>query len=130
MADFNGHLRSNSFLVKDQKIFEKWIGDISYGEIETFAYEEDGTVGFCGYCAVPSYDPETDEDINFLEILATHLQDEEVAIVFEVGSEKLRYLVGLAWAVDHTGEILEVNLNEIYREASENFIGNNIRKAW
>ena len=38
----------------------------------------------------------------------------EVAILQEVGAEKLRYLVGYAVAVNHRGETLAVSIDEVY----------------
>ena len=45
----------------------------------------------------------------------------EVAVLIEVGAEKLRYLCGQAVAVKSDGEILCVNLGQIYQLIAENW---------
>jgi hypothetical protein len=59
-------------------------------------------------------DEETDdyEELDFPAELAKHLLDGEVAIVQECGAEKLRYIVGSAFAVNATGEVVSINLRE------------------
>lgn len=130
MADYHASIRSNYFRVKDTTRFEAWIADHAYGEITTFTDDKDGTVGFLGYCSVPTHDDEG-EEIDFWGELAAHLNEGEIAIVFEIGSEKLRYLVGRATAVCHTGATTDIDLNNIYRHAQDEFLGcNPIQEAW
>lgn len=132
MANFTSCIRSNQFKVKDRESFALWIENDLEGELSIdFVAGENkhDQVVIYGYSDIPNFDADGKE-INFLETLASHLQDKEVAIIFMIGSEKLRYLVGLAWAVYHTGETLEINLDEIYSKAADNFIGSNIREAW
>ncbi len=38
----------------------------------------------------------------------------EMAVFLEVGNEKMRYLLGQATAVESTGQIIEINLNDVY----------------
>ncbi len=45
----------------------------------------------------------------------------------EVGSERLRYVSGLAVAVNHKGECVRVDLNSIYKAARR--LGPNITRA-
>ena len=54
-------------------------------------------------------------DIDLTEELAEHLVEGEVAVLIEVGAEKLRYLVGYAVAVRSDGEVIHLNLNTIYQ---------------
>lgn len=130
MADYHASIRSNYFHVKDATLFAAWIADQGYGEITSFTDNTDGTMGFLGYCSVPTHDDEG-EEIDFWGELSTHLVEGEVAIIFEIGSEKLRYLVGRAMAVCHTGETTEIDLTEIYRQAQDEFMGcNPIQEAW
>ncbi len=44
------------------------------------------------------------------EALAGHLADGEVAVLFEIGHEKLRYLIGTA--VHASGKRVDINLSE------------------
>lgn len=56
-------------------------------------------------------------DLDITEELAQHLPEGEVAILMEIGNEKLRYLTGWATAVrvkDGKPEFLPINLNDIY----------------
>jgi hypothetical protein len=39
----------------------------------------------------------------------------------EIGAEKLRYLTGVAIAVNHKGRVVELTLGDIYRKASRIF---------
>jgi hypothetical protein len=39
----------------------------------------------------------------------------------EIGAEKLRYLTGVAIAVNHKGRVVEVTLSDIYRKAARSF---------
>lgn len=67
---------------------------------------------------------------NFYSSLrSNHFSVKDVAVIFGIGSEKLRYLVGFAYAVHSNGETVEVNLNEIYREAQEAFPNTTINAA-
>lgn len=59
------------------------------------------------------------EDFDFLLELADHLQEGEVAILMEAGAEKLRYIIGVANAINHKGEMLQVNLAHIYTLVEE-----------
>ena len=44
---------------------------------------------------------------------------DSVAVLQEVGHEKLRYLVGVALAVNADGEILKVSLDDLYPRIAE-----------
>lgn len=44
--------------------------------------------------------------IDFNAELAAHLVEGEIAVIQEVGWEKLRYLTGVGYALDHTGTVL------------------------
>lgn len=61
-----------------------------------------------------------DEEIDLAAELAAHLPPQEIAVLIETGSEKLRYLVGEAIAVGPAGEIASVSLDSIYDLALEN----------
>ena len=122
MANYYAYARSNYFRVKDLSAFEalcrKW-------DLEKIA-KEDGRVGFlvnseCGLNTSYHYDPETGEDVeaNFEQELASHLAPGEVAVFMQIGWEKLRYLTGWAWAVNHEGKLVTCDIAEIYELAQE-----------
>ncbi len=121
MANYIPASRSSYFQVKDAAAFaafcKKWgVEMIRDGEHdELFGFLGDDEAG------IPSsyYDAEKDDyvDGNFIEELSEHLADGWVAIVREVGFEKLRYLVGYTVAVNSRGESIEVSLDDIYEAA-------------
>lgn len=53
--------------------------------------------------------------------LAPHLNPRDVAVLIEIGSEKLRYLHGDVVAVHPDGRAAWVNLSDIYKEARKAF---------
>ena len=67
------------------------------------------------------------EDVDFVIELSHHLPEDWVAIIMEVGFEKMRYLIGYALAVNHFGEQELVALDTIYDQAKN--LGKNITLA-
>ena len=129
MANYYSSARTNYFRVKDVDAFNKWIKQFS--GLETIVHETEGTIGilFDGESGVPSF-REVDGDyehLDFMEELALHLADNEVAILQEAGAEKLRYINGYAIAVNNKGERRQISIDNIYDLAKE--LGSNITKA-
>lgn len=124
MADYIAQSRSNYFKVKDIVEFKLWLESIS-SDLE-FISNERG-VGFLIYSPIPSitWDEKSQEyiEFDFHKALAKHLQVGEVAITMEVGYEKIRYLIGVAVAVNHRGKVVYINLDEIYDKAKKVFKG-------
>jgi hypothetical protein len=117
MANYYGQARTNYFRVKDEAAFHEWCGryEISThpgadGTHTILAETEDGSFPYA------DYEEETGEwiDIDFFSELSKHLAEGEVAIAQTTGSEKLRYLVGVAQAVNSEGDFLEINIDDIY----------------
>jgi len=134
MATYTSSARTNYFRVKDVNAFNKWIKQFS--GLETIVQERQGTVGILFDDGVPTYrwgTIEGDEidfnevEIDFMEELALHLADEEVAVLQEVGAENLRFVNGYAIAVNNKGERRDISLENIYDLAKE--LGSNITKA-
>ena len=69
----------------------------------------------------PSYDVEGDTEIDLVAELAQHLPKGQIAVLMEIGAEKLRYLTGVAIAVNHKGRVVELTLGDIYRKSSRAF---------
>lgn len=70
----------------------------------------------------PSYywDEDDEEvDIDFIEEVASFLAPDSIAIFYEVGSEKMRYLAGHAIAINHKHEVLTVNLGDIFQKIQD-----------
>lgn len=128
MANYYASARSNYFKVKDLEAFKAWVDTIP--GIGLWADRPDGEVGIfvndCDGAGWPSYRwndelaPEPD-DFDLAEELSEHLTDDSVAILMEVGNEKLRYLTGFAIAVNSKGEILRVSINDIYELVVKNW---------
>jgi hypothetical protein len=66
------------------------------------------------------YDEETEECeyIDLFQEVADHLQEGSVALFLEVGAEKLRYMTGHAVAVNATGQVVAISLDDIYDRAT------------
>jgi hypothetical protein len=124
MANWYGTARSNCFRVKDKDAFLKWADGRGLG---VFKNEENADL-FAIYGGEstddgswPSYDVESDTEIDLVAELAQHLPNGQIAVLMEIGAEKLRYLTGVAIAVNHKGRVVELTLSDIYRKASRAF---------
>ena len=121
MANYVGYARSNHFRVRDEAAFLGWVGTLpdvvarrEDGNPERFALlVEDGDDGWPNW----RYDDDGEEvEIDLHAELAGLLAEGEVAVLEEVGAEKLRYLVGYAVAVNHRGERVAISLDDIYEK--------------
>ena len=134
MANYIGQGRSNYFVVKDADAFRAEFEQ--YGvEIIERAVDGETLYGFMdndgdgGGLSWSRYNEETEdfEDIDYLDAVSKHLAEGEVCIIIESGSEKYRYLNGVAYAVNSKGERKVVSLTDIYEQAKE--LGSNITQA-
>lgn len=136
MANYYGTARTNYFRVKDADAFNKWIEQFS--GLETIVHETQGTVGILFDDGVPNYRCKTEKDsegneqeveieVDFMDELAEHLADDEVAVLQEAGAEKMRYINGYAIAINNKKETKQINLDDIYVFAKE--LGKNITRA-
>jgi len=130
MADYISRARSNYFKVKAFEPFQKWCENLDGGcileqgdedpELVTMLLERIPLLTF-------NEDQEDWEEVDFPSELAKHLQEGSVAVLIEVGSEKFRYLVGFAVAVNSEGRSVSLDLNDIYEKAAE--LGKTITRA-
>jgi len=94
------------------------------GECEGYKVKQN-LVGFLGdndKGGLPSFyeDEKTGKEYDFddfLKELSTHLEDGWVAVMKEVGAEKLRYITGFALAINSKGETERVTLEDLYEKA-------------
>ena len=118
MADWIGSARSNYFKVKD---IERYKAFCDIWDVKPFT--EDGSVGFLCEGGLPSFREDDDgkkyEFDDFLNELSGLLEESEVAIMMEIGAEKLRYVTGVAIAINSKGERREVQLYDIYGHAKK-----------
>lgn len=121
MADWYGSARSNYFKVRDNEAFKVFISS----NLPSMIAEHDTTDNTWWIRAddygngglnwtIYDEDLNSDDSVNAIDEFASHLHQGEVAIFFEVGAEKLRYITGNALAIAWTGDITEINLNDIY----------------
>jgi hypothetical protein len=126
MANYTATARSNYFAVKDAEAFKEWCAtrdlDVWQGSDDNAARFAIAPGAECDCGGWPELMDEDDEPADDLcESLAQHLKEGEVAILFELGHEKLRYLVGAATAVHSSGRRIDLTLAEIYTRAREAF---------
>jgi hypothetical protein len=124
MANWYGSSRSNYFRVKESDAFLKWAEERGLGVFKN--KEEAGLFAIHGGESTddgswPGYDMEGDTEIDLVTELAQHLANRQVAVLIEVGAEKLRYLTGVAIAIDPKGRVAELTLGDIYRKAARSF---------
>tara|TARA_A100001515_G_scaffold46485_1_gene36595 strand:- start:776 stop:1183 length:408 start_codon:yes stop_codon:yes gene_type:complete len=119
MANYVCSVRSNYVRVKDEQAFKDFIEDFDCELIR----DTDGRVGFvCGPWdggGPHSYSEEYGEYVQLVdceEEIGRHLCEGEVLVIEEVGSEKMRYLVGISYAYNHKGECLFVSMASALRE--------------
>lgn len=120
MADWWGFSRSNYFRVKDKQAFMAWLSDT--GEV-TILHEQNGSIAITGenFGGWPTYRGENCKPCNFAKELAGFLADGEIAVLIEAGAEKLRYITGVAVAIDNRGQRIDVDLRAIYDLAQMKF---------
>ena len=117
MSTYYGCCVSNFFKVKDLEKFEEWIS--KFPELETFGGETKEYVAFGSMnTGIPEYMPTDDDEgsiqVEFIIDLYKHLQEGEVAIVQEVGSEKLKCLIGFSVAIDWQGNTKYFSISDVY----------------
>lgn len=122
VADYLSMVRSNYFKAKDRKAFEEFC---KCYDLEMFE-GEGGCVGFCkdGVNEGISefrYDPEAGglTPVGFFKELSEHLDEEYVAVVEEIGHEKMRYFIGRAVASHPDGRVIVVDLDDIYAKVQK-----------
>jgi hypothetical protein len=123
MANWYGSSRSNYFCVKDRESFLQWAEKRGLGVFKSESNPEHFAIhsGDSDSGSWPSYELEADAEIDLVTELAVHLPKGQVAVLMEIGAEKLRYLTGVAIAVNHKGRAVVVSLDDVYRKAARTF---------
>lgn len=140
MADYIAASRTNIFRVKDATAFIDAVGRVAPDVVvEVRDWERPNTTPDHGTLpgqAVmmyseschgdwPSYtyDEDTGEDseIDWVGLLTEHMVGQQVCVIVEAGSEKLRYVGGWARAIHSDGREVFVSTNDIYEKASDAF---------
>jgi hypothetical protein len=121
MANYEPIFRSNYFAVKDEAKFKEFCNRFNLTLITKDGDEKlFGCMNECG--GMPS-DVETDtgdyEEANFIKELSQQLADGHVAIVQEIGFEKMRYFVGYSIAMNSKGKTRDISIDAIYKRAKK-----------
>lgn len=128
MANYCGSARSNYFAVKDDGEFREAMAALP--GIEVHEDQDGGRVclleaeGVGWPYSLFDDDGNEEVDVDLPGIVAGHLTKNEVAVFMETGAEKLRYLVGVATAINSECERRTISLQDIYGLADE--LGDNI----
>jgi hypothetical protein len=132
MSNYCATCRSNYFKVKDESEFIKWC---NHRTLKYWTENSESAPGDDKLYAIstndmdssgwPSWEWSEDDmetqSIDLVNELSKHLQSDQIAILQEIGNEKLRYLIGRAVAVDSTGKTVELAISDIYKLAREAF---------
>ncbi len=110
MANYLCSVRTNYFRVKDEEAFREFMGRVYGSEDNIDLWEETDDAGrklfgfgcYGGISGVIAAKEDEDEDADetsydeFISRLQKYVADDDAIIIFEVGNEKLKYLVGHA----------------------------------
>lgn len=132
MANYYGTERTNYFRVKDEQKFREWAESLSAEVIRDKEgrfglipgpYSDDGTFPSVRFKDEDELEEGEDnmEEIDFMGELAEHLEPGSIAVSMQAGAKKYRYIVGFAEAIDHTGKVVSVSLQDIYQKAANAF---------
>lgn len=151
MANYYATARSNYFQVKDRAAFEAAMepfdlsvefetkvvpgnryprsfpedqrNDLETAEYVCLLWNTGDTAGISqSYWDEDANDGEGDfADVDLLQLISTHLVEGSVAVFEEAGAEKFRYISAYALAVNHLGDVVSININEIYDRAAAAF---------
>lgn len=134
MANYCCAVRTNYFRVKDPTAFKKFMDTVVACEDEVYVWEDTDKEGrpifgfgcYSSILGVPLNEKDEDEEYGYDEFingLSEHVAEDDAAIIFESGNEKLRYLVGSASVVTNTqSEYLDIAV--IAAETAAKMLGN------
>lgn len=117
MANYCCTYRTNYFKVKDNEKFKEFMTHVYAEDLEVFhKKDENGNelYGFGGYGGISGYfnnenEYEDSDEAwdnaydNFIDGLAKQVAEDDAILLFEVGNEKLRYVVGSVSVITSKG---------------------------
>lgn len=117
---YKGMIRSNYFQVRNVYQFRQFcnvwgLKVIASGNTVGFIVDVDSSFSLDHY-----YENHSRVEANFFAELASLLCDNEIAIVMEAGYDH-SYVVGWAKAVRNDGQVIYLELDDIYRQVTERF---------
>jgi hypothetical protein len=124
MANYYASCLSNFFKVKDLEKFKNWIS--KFDSLETFSKKNEEYIAFGSTeSGIPDYmmseDGEDSTEVEFITELSKHLSEGEVAIVQEIGNEKLRYFVGFSVVIDWQGNAKYFDISDAFVWANKKY---------
>lgn len=109
---------TNCFAVKDRKAFKAFCQEYGLNVME-----ENELVGcYSSGCGLPEIFPGVDDEVAFLRVLATHLQDGHVAVLVDASVTDREYSDAswqITYAVNAQGDIRILNPVDIFEDARE-----------
>lgn len=122
MSQWSGVARSNYVKIKDMAALKAAIENIDI----TTEEDDEGRIAFFGADSDSGGWPSVEVDdeyapFNPAVVICPHMEEGEVLVFMEVGFERQKYVTGVASAYDHTGRVVQVNLNDIYTKAAKVF---------
>ena len=133
MANYYGAGRTNYFKVHNIAKFEKELAKYGLdGQVMKASVGRQKLVAIIpdnyddGFPWQYLDDNDDYQDIPWNEVFKAHLADDWVAIIVEVGNEKLRYLNGCAIGYNNKGESVEISIND---EKPFKVLGKNVTGA-
>ncbi|WP_099020825.1 hypothetical protein [Mycolicibacterium palauense] len=129
MADYYGKGRTNVFKVKDIDALTTALAGADFivdtrpdrgADAVFIRVSDDDASGSWGQLVYTDDDAEPTQ-LSVPDMIAEHLQHDQVAVFVHVGSEKLRYLSAYSIAVHADGRQVRVDIDDIYQRAASEF---------
>lgn len=121
MANYYETARTNYFQVKDLEKFKEWIKQFSNPRVEKGYHEDDGKICLIwdedGYQDWGYDDDGNETEQSFRDCVGDYLTEDSIIVVMGAGNEKVRYVQGWAFAVNHKCECESISIDEIYTMA-------------
>ena len=131
MANYFGTARTNYFRVKNIETFMKSVKDYKVIVVKNdegkVALLDDSYYGAFEFRLLNEETYEYDESTHLIDLVSSHLEEEEVAIFISAGAEKKVYISGFSIAVNSKNQRKTINLDNIYKKAKK--LGKNITRA-
>lgn len=139
MADYIAAARTNVFRVRDAKTFIDAVGKVAPDVVvevrdwqhanKTPTHNElpgDAVMMYSESCHGdwPNYGVDeinNDFEIDWPALVSEHMVDDQVCVIMEAGSEKLRYISGWATAIYSDGRSVSISLTDIYAKTAAEF---------
>ena len=114
MANYESIIRTNYFRVTDEEKYNELFNNLCAEDtIHDFSYTDDNGVIWHGFGSYGNVYCEEDDDYSLGEFysgIQSILPADEALITFEIGNEKLRYLVGIAVVVTKDSfDVMDLN---------------------